>query len=410
MTEELVRFEMHATEDGGYVAVAMLNSPRTLNSLSLEMARQLDARLQEWAEDPAVHLVWLDSEGDKAFCAGGDVVALVQALKREEKGEGQPGDFACEYFSAEYRLDYRLHTYPKPVIVWADGIVMGGGLGLMAGSRHRLVTETSRIAMPEITIGLYPDIGASWFLNHLPSGIGTYLGLTGANLDARDALDLGLADRFVPRESRQALLERLESSHIAPGTADDAEAAVAAALAEFEDRSRAPQGRVRKWQDHLQSLAQQATVNAAVAAILADDTDDEWLAANRARLEAGCFLSVHLAWQMLSRHRHGSLADAFREELVVSIQCCVLGDFAEGVRALLIDKDKAPHWRHRDVAGVSEADLAAMFGAPWGQAPGPLDDLRGNVLGGKGREATTFATRDESSTDSGISDMEGAAS
>lgn len=375
MTEELVKFERLATEDGGCVALATLNSPRTLNSLSLEMARQLDARLQQWAEDPSVHLVWLDSEGDRAFCAGGDVVALVQALKREAQGDGQPGDFAREYFSTEYRLDYRLHSYPKPVIVWADGIVMGGGLGLMAGARHRLVTETSRIAMPEISIGLYPDIGASWFLNRLPPGIGAYLGLTGANLDARDALDLGLADRFVPRESREALLERLASSHIVPGTADDAEAAVVSALAEFEDRSRAPRGQIRKLQDHIQSLTQQATVKAAVAAILADDTDDEWLAANRARLVSGCPLSAHLAWQMLARHRHGSLADAFREELVVSIQCGVLGDFAEGVRALLIDKDKAPRWRHRDVSGVSDADLTAMFAAPWRQGQGPLDDL-----------------------------------
>ncbi|HAR09137.1 MAG TPA: enoyl-CoA hydratase, partial [Cobetia sp.] len=98
---------------------------------------------------------------------------------------------------AEYRLDYRLHTYPKPLLVWADGIVMGGGLGLTAGGRHRLVTETTRIAMPEITIGLYPDIGASWFLNKMPPGVGLYLGLTGASINARDALDLGMADRFV---------------------------------------------------------------------------------------------------------------------------------------------------------------------------------------------------------------------
>ncbi|ALM52770.1 enoyl-CoA hydratase/isomerase family protein [Halomonas huangheensis] len=375
MTDELVRFDRLTTQDGGCIAVATLNSPRTLNSLSLEMARQLDTQLQQWAEDPSVHLVWLDGDGDKAFCAGGDVVALVRALKDEQQGAGQPGDFAREYFSMEYRLDYRLHTFPKPVVVWADGIVMGGGLGLMAGSRHRVVTETSRIAMPEITIGLYPDIGASWFLNRLPSGIGAYLGLTGANLNARDVLDLGLADRFVPRANRQALLERLTQSDIVPGTVDDAEAAVVAALAEFEDRSRAPAGQVDEWRDHLQSLAQQATVSAAVTAILADDTDNSWLAANRARLEAGCPLSAHLAWQMLARHRHTSLADAFREELVVSVQCCVLGDFAEGVRALLIDKDKSPRWRHAEVASVSEADLAAMFGVPWGTQAGPLDDL-----------------------------------
>ncbi|WP_442489862.1 enoyl-CoA hydratase/isomerase family protein [Halomonas litopenaei] len=375
MSHDLVRFERRPAAGGGCIGIATLNAPKALNALSLEMIELLDEKLEEWAQDPDVHAVWLDGEGDKAFCAGGDVVALVRELKREQEAGRDVGSYASHYFSAEYRLDYRLHTYPKPLLVWADGIVMGGGLGLTAGGRHRLVTETTRIAMPEITIGLYPDIGASWFLNKMPPGVGLYLGLTGASINARDALDLGMADRFIPRERRDELLARLCDCHFAAGHVDDAEALVCDVLGEFEAPEKAPGAQVWPQLDHISSLTLKGRVEDAVAAILGDDREGDWLSANRARLEKGCPLTAHLAWRMLERHRHSSLADAFRDELVVSIQCNVLGDFAEGVRALLIDKDKSPQWRHRDVASVGSADLAAMFGAPWGNGPGPLDDL-----------------------------------
>ncbi|MBY5970497.1 enoyl-CoA hydratase/isomerase family protein [Halomonas denitrificans] len=375
MHQDLVRFQRRPAAGGGCVGIATLNAPKALNALSLEMIEQLDERLEEWAQDPDVHAVWLQGEGDKAFCAGGDVVALVRELQREKTQRVQPGTYATQYFAAEYRLDYRLHTYPKPLLVWADGIVMGGGLGLTAGGRHRLVTETTRIAMPEVTIGLYPDIGASWFLNKMPPGVGLYLGLTGASINARDALDLGMADRFVPRERGDELLDALCDCHFAAGHVVDAEALVCEVLARFESPEQAPAAQVWPHLDHLRSLVGKGRVEDAVAAITADHSDDAWLAANRKRLSQGCPLTAHLAWHMLKRHRHSSLADTFRDELVVSVQCNVLGDFAEGVRALLIDKDKSPQWRHRDVSSVPAADLAAMFGAPWGKAPGPLDDL-----------------------------------
>ncbi|MFW6346506.1 MAG: enoyl-CoA hydratase/isomerase family protein, partial [Halomonas sp.] len=190
MSDLPVIFDERPTACGGCIGVATLNTPRSLNSLSLEMARQLEAKLDAWAVDRNIVAVWLEGSGEKAFCAGGDVVALYRALTEEgeNRGSGRDSELPGTYFTVEYRLDYRIHTYPKPVMVWADGIVMGGGLGLTAGASHRIVTETTLIAMPEITIGLYPDIGASWFLNRMPTGVGAYLGLTGAQLNARDAL------------------------------------------------------------------------------------------------------------------------------------------------------------------------------------------------------------------------------
>ncbi len=377
MTDLAVIFDERPTHDGALIGVATLNSPKSLNALTLDMARQLDAKLEAWAADRSIVAVWLEGAGDKAFCAGGDVVALYRSMTEEgdNRGYGRDSLFAETYFTTEYRLDYRIHAYPKPIVVWGDGIVMGGGLGLMAGASRRLVTETSRIAMPEITIGLYPDIGASWFLNRMPPGVGAYLGLTGAQLNARDALDLGMADHFVPRERRDALLDALAAADYGARSPRELQAAVQQAIDTMERRDQAPEPQVRPHLDHLQALVGQVDAPTAVKRILADEHGDDWLAANRARLEAGSPLSAHLVWRMLERHRHTSLADAFRDELNLSVQCCRHGDIAEGVRALLIDKDKSPRWQHADVDSVDEGRLRDMLASLWSEEAHPLRDL-----------------------------------
>src|SRR5690606_23090314 len=140
------------------------------------------------------------------FCAGGDVVGLYQAVQAQPEAAAH---VATRYFSQEYRLDFSIHRYSKPLVCWGSGIVMGGGLGLMVGASHRIVTETSRIAMPEISIGLFPDVGASWFLNRLPAGCGLYLGLTGNSLNGRDARFLGLADHCIGHEQKAQVLEQI---------------------------------------------------------------------------------------------------------------------------------------------------------------------------------------------------------
>ncbi|XKE47182.1 enoyl-CoA hydratase/isomerase family protein [Halomonas organivorans] len=377
MSDLAVCFDELPTRGGGRVGVARLNAPKSLNALSLEMIQRLSAKLEAWAVDRSVVAVWLEGSGDKAFCAGGDVVALYRSLMEEGdvRGPDRGGLFAETYFTAEYRLDHRIHTYPKPLMVWGDGIVMGGGLGLLAGGFQRLATETTRIAMPEITIGLYPDIGASWFLNRMPPGIGAYLGLTGAQLNARDVLDLGLADRFIPRDRRDDLLGALAEADYGDHDPADCRLAVEGVLDRFEARDQAPEGQVWPLRDHLQSLVGETGAADATARILADSTDDPWLEANRGRLASGCPMTAHLVWRMLERHRHSSLADAFRDELGLSVQCCRQGDFAEGVRALLIDKDKQPKWSHADVASVPEADIQALFASPWSEEEHPLRDL-----------------------------------
>lgn len=170
------------------------------------MIEALEARLDAWANDPDLVCVLLRGSGPKAFCAGGDVRRLAEAC-REHPGEVPP--LAARFFADEYRLDHRLHTYPKPLICWAHGHVLGGGMGLMQGAAIRIVTPSSRLGMPEVNIGLYPDVGGSWFLARLPGRLGLFLGLTASGINARDALDLGLADRFLLDEQQEALLDGL---------------------------------------------------------------------------------------------------------------------------------------------------------------------------------------------------------
>lgn len=347
-----------------------LNAPKALNSLSLPMAQAMQRQLDAWATDDSVAAVWLEGAGEKAFCAGGDIRAMYEAMTAHPVGERVPG---CEsFFTEEYVLDYTLHTYPKPVIVWGSGIVMGGGMGLMCGAAHRLVTETSRLAMPEITIGLYPDVGGSWFLNRMPNGLGLFLGLTGAQINATDAIATGLADRMVASTDRDTIIETL-------GTVDlgaDPEETIRSVLHNFEAKAQdqRPASQIDAHLGQIRTLTDHARVADVVQAILAVETDDKWMSRAQASLAKGCPMTAHLVAEQIRRSRHLSLADVFRMELVMSSRCSMEPDFREGVRALLIDKDGAPNWAHPSVAAVDASDIERHFTPPWPDES-PLADL-----------------------------------
>ena len=164
MSDTPITFE-ELPANAGHIGRVTLNVPGTLNSLTLEMVDLLQAQLDKWRDDERIAAVFIEGSGDKAFCAGGDVQALHRSAVETPGG---PCEYAEDFFTREYRMNYTLHTYPKPLVCWGHGIVMGGGLGVMAGCSHRVVTETTRIAMPEVTIALFPDVGGSWFLNHMP--------------------------------------------------------------------------------------------------------------------------------------------------------------------------------------------------------------------------------------------------
>ncbi|AKM31652.1 hypothetical protein AB870_18305 [Pandoraea faecigallinarum] len=400
-TQDEVLFEV----TNGF-GVITLNRPKALNAITHGMVRAMWQQLGAWAEDPAVLAVLIEGAGEKAFCAGGDVRALYESRVNH-------ADRHQAFFIDEYRLDYLIHRYPKPYIALMDGIVMGGGMGVAQGAALRIVTDRTRLAMPETGIGLFPDVGASWFLGHLAPTLARYLGLCGTTITAADALYCGLADVWLDGEGCARLREMLRRFDWCEVTAE----AVAGAAGETSatrdardvrdvreasnamrrnDRNRVidatrvldalraailPLGRTST--DAAPLAGVRATLDKhfsaldvpGIVASLRADTDDPWAAETLALLQQRSPLSLCVTDRQLQKGRRLDLADAFRMELVLGHHAFASGDFVEGVRALLIDKDKQPRWRYRTLADVPVAQVDAFFVSPWAEGAHPLEAL-----------------------------------
>jgi enoyl-CoA hydratase/carnithine racemase len=334
------------------------------------MVEALNDQLERWEQDDQIVCVVLRGNGAKAFCAGGDVRSLVQAC-RAHPGEVPP--LAARFFAGEYRLDYRLHTFPKPLICWGHGYVLGGGLGLLQGANIRIVTPSSRLAMPEISIGLYPDVGASWFLSRLPGKLGLFLGLTGSHINGRDALDLGLADRFLRDDQQPALIEGLLQLNWQEQTAVQLNSLLKAL--EHEAVGDLPEAQWLPRRAQIDKLLDVSDVAAAWRALVHQRHGDDALLAKAAHtLSEGCPLTAQLVWEQIVRARHMSLAQVFQMEYTLSLNCCRHPEFSEGVRARLIDKDQTPRWHWPDIATIPRAVVEAHFSKAW-EGRHPLADL-----------------------------------
>lgn len=340
MTDPVVLFSEIKTATGKRFGVATLNAPASLNSLSVAMVRLLIPKLQEWANDDGVVGVLLDAAGEKAFCAGGDLRQLYQTLL--ECGPAR-NTYAESFFSEEYELDYLIHTFPKPFLCWGHGIVMGGGVGLMAGASHRVVTLQSRIAMPEINIGLYPDVGGSWFLRRAPGRIGLFLALTAAPLNAADAIFCGLADIVVPQERKAQLLEAVASSAWKGETKAD-RATLSRLLAHAGEGTEKQHSKLREHFDTINALMAGDDLLDIAKRLRELKSDDAWLLTAAATFMKGAPSTAALSFALWQRVLHMSLAEVFRLEYWASLGCCAHKDFAEGIRALLIEKDRNPRW------------------------------------------------------------------
>ncbi len=356
--EELVKFRLAGPRQ--QVAIATLVREKPLNSLLLDTIDQLAENINAWLADDSIACIVIDSS-KRAFCAGADITVLYRAVK-EANGGANP--YAEAFFLNEYKLNYALHTATKPIVVWGEGIVMGGGWGLLGGCSHRIGTPSTRLAMPEINIGLFPDAGGTKFLSSLGE-IGMFAGLTGFQMSAGDCLDLKLLDFVVDPTSKDAIFEGLEDM---PWVSDEKENGrlISELLAQYRTAEELP-GKLLSHRDSVTSLMKAclSADNFFEVFASAPAFGDEALDAAMTAYRKGSATTAKTFVEQMRRAKGMSLADMFRMELVVAYQCIRHGDFPEGVRALLIDKDRTPQWAYKSALDVPNAYVAAHFEPSW---------------------------------------------
>ncbi|HWI87610.1 MAG TPA: enoyl-CoA hydratase/isomerase family protein [Sphingomonas sp.] len=347
MTDEILAF----TE--GKVARLRLNRPRAIHALTESMCRAMIDALLGWRADPGIELVLLDHAEGRGFCAGGDVRAAAQS------GKGD-GNEARAFFRVEYQLNHLLFTFAKPVISFMDGIVMGGGVGIALPARYRVATEHTVFAMPEATIGLFPDVGGGWYLSRLPGRLGRYLALTAAKLDGADTRSVGLATHYLPSDGLEDVKAKLVA---APRNIELI----------LDEASVAPgKARILDLRAQIDRLFAAETLEDILASLDADG--GEWALETATNLRAKSPLSCKIALRLL---RDGALranfVDEMQAEYGIAAHVCQRHDFIEGVRALLIDKDNMPRWDPATPEGVTDTVLDTIFAPlPEGEAWEPL--------------------------------------
>jgi enoyl-CoA hydratase len=305
-----------------------LNRPKALHALNLPMVRQMTAALLEWRNDPDIRLVLIDHAEGRGFCAGGDVVTIARSARDPNEARGEAGR---AFFFEEYRLNHLMYTYPKPGVVFMDGITMGGGVGIACPCRYRVATERTIFAMPETTIGLFPDVGGGRYLSRLRGRVAQYLALTGARLDGADCVALGLANFYIPSERLDALKEQLCRE---PEKAESLLAGAAVAP---------PPAKINELLPLIDRLFASDDYEEILAALRADGGEwaKEQLAILATKSPTACKVSLRM---LVESPRQPHFLDEMRMEFAIVTRMFRHGDFYEGVRALLIDKDNAPRW------------------------------------------------------------------
>ncbi len=333
-------------EETGRLGLVTLNRPAALNALTHDMALMLEERLLHWRGRADIACVAITGAGPKAFCAGGDIRALYEA--GVENGAAN-----FQFYADEYRLDTLIRRYPKPYVAFMDGIVMGGGVGVSIHGSHRIAGDATVFAMPETGIGLFPDVGGTWFLPRLPGQTGMWLGLTGARLKAADAVAAGVCDRYMPSAHEGAALEALAAAEYDA----DPRAAVDAALARFTETPAG--GSLANLRPLIDRCFSGDSVEAALAAL--DGVGEDWTAEQAAAIRTKSPTCTRIAFRQIRAGAALSFIDCMKLEYRLARFCMTHPDFYEGVRAILIDKTGAPRWRPATLAEASEAYVAPAF-------------------------------------------------
>lgn len=328
----------------GAVGHISLNRPKALHSLTQAMCEEMTAALVEWAADDTLKAVILDHAEGRGFCAGGDIAVLRKSVT---EGDGD-GKEAFAFFHAEYRLNHAMFTFPKPIVAFMDGVTMGGGVGIALPCSHRVASERTMFAMPEGSIGLFTDVGAGYYLPRLPGRIGRFMALTGARLDGAECLWAGLATHYIASEQIDDAKARL----LAGEPVEDVLASSAPPSP--------PEARIAGNAEKIDHLFAPDTLEGILAALEGDPSD--WAAKELKTLQSKCPMSSKVALRLAAQ---GARIEDFAEEMELEYRLAtrmiMRPDFAEGVRAVIVDKDNAPAWKPADSAGITEAMLDEIF-------------------------------------------------
>ena len=330
----------------GSAGIIRLNRPKALNAMTLEMSLGIDAALDRFGADPAIAVVLLEGAGERGLCAGGDIRGLYESSRAG-------GDLGKIFWRQEYIMNARIATFPKPYVAFMDGLVMGGGVGLSAHARHRVVTEKTKLAMPEVGLGFFPDVGGTWLLSRSPGEIGTYFGLTGQTMNGPDAIYARFADAVVPSSKLSALREVL--TKIRPGTASGEVQTLIDGYATGEAAGpvAAMQARIDGWfgHDRMEDI---------FAALQRDGSELAQSTIKTLNEKSPRGMVVSLKLLRLGR-RSSSLEECLVREYRAALEVFRSDDFREGVRAAVIDKDRNPRWSPPRVEDVTPAMLAPYF-------------------------------------------------
>jgi enoyl-CoA hydratase/carnithine racemase len=396
------------SHDGKHkIGIMTLNSAKTMNAVDLEMVNLIDAVLAKWQDDDEIVAMVMHGAGDKAFCAGGDIRKLYDSMVAQ--GEDQL-TYADEFFTGEYGKNYRVHRFGKPIIAWGHGFVMGGGLGLFIGSSHKVGTETLKLAWPEIRIGLFPDVAGSYYLSRLPFPLGHWMALTGSQMNAVDCKQAGLVNyclgnsdlprvieqlRHQPWQSNKAmnnqyvrdLLTSFEqqadssfSISFPTSNYDENKAVIESLFSLANTHSKSGISSVTQVADsrqkHVVSISDNKQLLEKISENFAEiESDNSWFNQGRDNFYDGCPATAHLIMQQLLLGPNMTLKDVVQWELILALQSVRHPDFAEGIRAMVVDKDFKPQWQHKSVADVPLEWIEGLLKPLWPEGSHPFTEL-----------------------------------
>jgi len=346
MSEDVVLFETNVNG----VATITLNRPKAINSISQKMIEVLHQQLQDWVDDTNVKIIILKGNGPKGFCAGGDIKTLYTAKNNKERFNQ-----AMDFFELEYKTDYLIHQYPKPIVAILDGIVMGGGVGLSYGASHRIVTERTKWAMPEMNIGFFPDVGAAYFLNQAPGKTGYYLALTASTISGTDAIYIKAADYYMESKNIEAFINYVKQSNW--HQIENVKHALQLSIQEY--KKPISKNKLQNQQEQIDRHFSLSTMEEIIQSLESDTSD--FASQTMKTILAKSPISLKVTLEQLKRGKGKSIQDCLDTDRKIAKNFMTSNDFYEGVRSVVIDKDHQPHYVYKNLSDVNDRLVESYF-------------------------------------------------